>query len=732
VVKQDERAYVDVPRIIDSVIQSAHSVVATNELDRSLAFNCARLSYLHPAYDMVGGRIEMGRLHKETPATFAESVQELMKASTPLLTSRYLHSVNLFLACLEGLIVEERDFEFTYDAVIALENNYLLRSGDRILERPQYMFLRLAVVSSADNFGAMSRTYEQLSKRLYFYGPTAMTYAGTTLGQMISSFSLRFDADNDAGRLDTLTQCAMITHGGGSIGLGVSNYPPNGSEQALTDTGGLRLLLRLLHDMSRRNAGSSSQGRGRITAFIQPWHPELYVFLNECKRMNREASVRTRGLFYGISVPDIFMRHVDEQGVWSFFNPSDVPDLMNTHGLLFEDSYCAYESQNLATHVLPALDVWNAILLAETEALGPAIVFRDAMNDKSNLSHEGCLDFAGQAADGVLPSSVGETATCNTASVVLPKFVLEDKTFDYESLHDVVGTVTRNLNRMMALNSFPSLASAISYVRHRALGIGVIGLAETFIKMRMGFESSEARETGRSIMETIYHAALQTSCDLVSIYGSHPSFPGSALAFGKFQFDLWEAPVIGRNYDWEILRERIQKVGIANGQLVMISDTAECARLSGFTEGCEPLISNLSSKQSDSCKYLSLNPILVDEIQKHGLWTEELRLKLMLSRGSVRYLHELPSDVRKLYKSAWEIDVDLLLQHAILRGPFVCQSQSLVLYKERPCKYWLTKALFLAWKGGLKTGLFFLRSARRSSPWSSDDMVDGEHELASF
>ncbi|PPR04177.1 hypothetical protein CVT26_003817 [Gymnopilus dilepis] len=718
--------------IIDSVIRLAHPVVTTDELDRSLAFNCARLSYLHPAYDVVGGRIEMGRLHKETPATFGECVRELMNTRmccpTPTLTSRYLHSVHLFLPSLEAMIVEERDFNFTYDAVLALEDNYLLRSGERVLERPQYMFMRLSVVSSADNLVAISETYEQLSQKLYFYGSTAMIYAGTTLGQMVPSFSLRFDTDDDAGRLDTLTQCAMINYGGGSVGLGIFDYPPNGSEQALTDTGGLRLLLRLLHDMSKRIGGSASQGRGRITAYIQPWHPELYVFLNECKRMTRETFVQTRGLFYGVCIPDIFMRRVDEHGIWSFFNPADVPDLMNAHGSAFDDLYCMYENQNLATNTLPALDVWNAILLAEMEALGPAIVFKDAMNKKSNLAHEGCINFAGQAADSVLPSSVGETAICNTASIALPAFVLEDKTFDHERLHDVVKTVTRSLNRMMALNSFPSLASAISYVRHRALGIGVMGFAEALINMRMGFESTEAMETGRSITETIYHAALEASCDLVGVYGIHPSFPGSALSLGKFQFDLWDVPASSKKYDWEALRVRIQEIGTANGQLVMMSDTTGCARLSGYTEACEPLLSNLMSKRSGSDNYLALNPLLVRDIQRLGLWTEELRLKLMLSRGSVRFLYELPSDLRKLYKSAWEIDVDLLLQHAIFRGPFVCQSQSVILYKERPCKYWLSNALFLGWKGGLKTGLFLLRSVKRSSRLSSDDGVNIEYE----
>ncbi|PPQ66496.1 hypothetical protein CVT26_011184 [Gymnopilus dilepis] len=693
-------------RIIDNVVHSARPVITTNELDKLLAFNCAQLSHIHPFYDMVGGRIEMGRLYKETPPTFMESLQILSEGATPYLSSSYVQSAYIFLPYLQASIVEERDFNFTYDAVLALEHLYLLRSGQRVLERPQYMFMRLAVVSSADNLAAIMETYELLSTMVYFYSSSSIVYAGTTLGQMIPSFALHFDVSSDVGQSDTLTQCAMINYAGGSLGLGVSNYPPDlnddGSESG---SSGLGMLLRVLYDMTSRIGRSTMHGRGRITVYIEPWHPELHIFLAESKRITLEGSTHGRGLFFGVSVPDLFMRRVEDNETWTFFNPDDVPSLLGTYGSAFEDLYVKFEADGLGMSSLPARDVWDSIQFAEMEGLGPAIVFKDAMNRKSNLSHVGCIGFAGQAADSILPSSTEETAMCNTASIVLPAFVTNDHLFDYGRLHDVVKIVTRNLNRMMVVNSHPSLAAAISYVRHRALGIGVTGLAETFIRMRLGFESEAAMAAGRAILETVYHAALESSCELVEVYGPHSSFLGSALFRGELQFDLWNYEPVGGRYDWNALRNRIRQNGVVNGQLVMLSDMGGCARLTGYTDGCEPL---LRQQFADLCEL--------------GLWNEELRLKLMLSRGSVRFIGDIPTDLKKLYKTAWEIDMEFILQHAIKRGPFVCQSQSIILYRERPTRSWLNDVLRFAWKSGLKTGVYFLRGGKSGFRWAGEDV----------
>ncbi|PPQ76655.1 hypothetical protein CVT26_013945 [Gymnopilus dilepis] len=665
-------------RILDDVMKSAQPVITANELDTLLASVTARLSYVHPAYEKVAGRMAMGALYKETPSTFSESIKLSFKDHSAHFTTMYRQAVNALAPFLDAEIVADRDFDLTYDVVLLFKDVYLMRRAGRLLERPQHLFLRISVAINGPNLNGVRKTYGHLSKGLYIHEPSAMIYAGTTLGQMIPRYSLPFDGKTSMDRFMKLTECSMISYAGGSVSLSVSDYPAEGELVEGRPSTGVPAITRVFDSVIHRIGNGGDLTRGKITMYMEPWHSEIFHFLQSNTKVFAERLAQTRGLFFALWIPDLFLRRVEQGGNWSLFRPGDVPLLTSTLGNEFDEAYQMYEHRRLAVRSIPAKDLWDVILngIMETGA-------------KSNLAHIGRLRHGGPAADTALFSSSCETGISATASIVLPAFVSVDGTFNYQLLHRIAKSVTRDLNRVLLLNNYPSMPTAASYVLHRSIGIGIIGLADTFIALRLPYESDEALQVGRHIMETIYHGSLDMSCDLVDLYGAYPTFPGSPLSKGYFQFDLWNVEVSNDRYDWNALRMRIMHRGVANAHVVLLTDTASSSRLTSYTEGFDPLLSPVLLKGFACTAYVSLHVGLINELQKLGLWDDAMRQDLLGSCGSVQTIDRIPTVVKTLFKTAWEVKQNAIVRHAVARAPFVCQSQSIMMYRDGPSRHWL-------------------------------------------
>ncbi|PPQ74767.1 hypothetical protein CVT26_005012, partial [Gymnopilus dilepis] len=735
-IRDEEKAVTNVTRIVEEVMRSAQPVIAANELDALLATVTARLSHIHPAYEKVAGRMAMGALYKETPSTFTESIKlsfkerkfgplcgmstfnmhifvaDLLRGTildSAQFSTVYRHSVNALIPYLDAEVVEERDFNLTYDSVLLFRDVYLMRAEGRLLERPQHLYLRISIAVNGPNLIGVRKTYSHLSKGLYIHEPSTMIYAGTTLGQMIPRYSLPFDGRSSMGKFMKLTECSMITYTGGSISLDLTDFPAEGEIVEDRPSTGVSAIVRVFDSVIHRIGKGGDLARGKITMYMEPWHCEIFHFLQSNMRMFTERPIQVRGLFFALWVPDLFLHRVERDENWSLFRPGDVPRLANVWGAEFSDAYQMYEERGLAVQSVRAKDLWTVILDGIMQSGGPSIMFKDAANSKNNLTHIGRLSHGGPAADTILYSSDCETGICATASIVLPAFVSIDGSFNFQLLHRIAKSVTRDLNRVLLLNSYPSMPTTASYILHRSIGIGIVGLADTFVSLRIPYDSEDAIRTSRLIMETIYHGSLQMSCDLVDLYGVYPTFSGSPLSRGVFQFDSWSFDNSGSRYDWDSLRTRIMQRGVVNSQLVLLTDTSSSSRLSSCTEGFEPIVSNVLVKGFASTAYVALNVNLVSELQKLGLWDDAMRHELLQTCGSVQRIERIPSDVRNLFKTAWEVEQKNIVRHAVSRAPFVCQSQSVMMYRESVSPHWLNECLISAWKNGLKTGIYVLR-----------------------
>ncbi|PPQ85958.1 hypothetical protein CVT26_012658, partial [Gymnopilus dilepis] len=526
VVREGEKEFVDVSRIVNSVMNSASPVVVAGELDHLLAGVTARLSHIHPAYDKVAGRIAMGSIYKETPPLFSTSIRLMLQTQSIQFTSIYKESVNALLPYLDCEIVEKNDFDFAYDSVVLFRDVYLMRDAGRLLERPQYLFMRIAVSVNGTNLAAVRRTYVDLAKGLYIHEASTMINAGTMLAQVVARHSLPFSGQSTMDKFIKLTECSMICYGGGSVAIGASEFPAEGEVVDGRSSNGLRAISRVFDNIVHRVGKGPAFSRGKITIYVEPWHSEMYRFLEGNAKAFFEHQPHARGLYFALWIPDLFMDRVRSGENWSLFRPGDVPGLASSWGEDFNMKYRNYESRGLAAHTVSAKALWDTIVDGILRTGGPSIMFKDSVNgeSKSNLVHVGTLTFGGIAADTALTASSNETGICATASLVLPAFVSTDGTFDYQLLHRTVTSITQDLNRILLINSYPSMPATASYLASRCIGIGIVGLADAFIDLRLPYDSDKAVQTGRNIMETVYHAALQTSCDLVEVYGAYPTF----------------------------------------------------------------------------------------------------------------------------------------------------------------------------------------------------------------
>ena len=757
------------------VIDQLYDGISTSKIDELTCEQCAALSTQHPDYAILAARIFVSNHHKNTITLFSEVIEQLWlftdstNVHNPLVSEELYNMVNTNKELFNQIIVHDRDNLFDYFGLKTLERSYLFKINGTIVERPQHMWLRVSIGIHGNNISAIRETYDLMSQKYFTHATPTLFNAGTKRPQLSSCYLLAMEEDSLEGIFNTLQDCAKISKYAGGIGLHIHNIRANHSLIRGTNgtSTGVVPMLKVFNDTARF-INQSGKRNGSFAIYLEPWHPDIEDFL-ELKRNHGDEDMRARDLFYALWIPDLFMERVKTDELWSYFCPNECPGLSDVYGEQFKQLYEQYES---APHAIrkqvKARDLWYKILDSQMETGTPYLLYKDAANNKSNQKNLGTIKSSNLCTEIMEYSNEEETAVCNLASVALPAFVKKDKTFDYDQLHHVVGVITRNLNKIIDINYYPTDKTRRSNLLHRPIGIGVQGLADTFVLMDIAFHSDTAKEVNKNIFETIYHGALEMSCDLsverkeymnqlneiihenpvieavifndkpdtlVSKYiyhldlkldpsiensilaelnlddtcaGAYSSFEGSPASKGILQFDMWNVTPSVR-YDWNSLKKRIQIYGIRNSLLVAPMPTASTSQILGYNECFEPFTSNIYSRRTMAGEFILPNKYLMRELIDMGLWNEEIKNNIIANKGSVQQLTVLPQHMRDKYKIVWEIPMKHIIDMSADRGAFVCQSQSLNLWLEDPNYNTLTSMHFYSWTKGLKTGIYYLR-----------------------
>lgn len=713
---------VDSTLVAQKVIEGLYEGVKTSELDRLACEIAASLAASHHDYGLLAARIAVSNMHKCTLKSFSQNIvrlyQHVDKATgraAPLVSKEIYEIALQESERLDSMIVYDRDFAFDYFGYKTLERSYLLKIEGQVAERPQQMFMRVALGIHGYQIDRVLETYELMSQRYFTHGTPTLFNAGTPKAQMSSCFLLTLKEDSIEGIFESLKQCAKISQMAGGIGFSLHHIRASGSY--IRGTGGISNgiipMLRVFNDTARYVDQGGGKRKGSFAAYLEPWHADIFAFLDLRKNTGKEE-LRTRDLFTALWVPDLFMKRIEENGTWSLFCPSEAPGLDDCWGKVFEEKYLQYESQGLARRVVKAQDLWLKILEAQIETGTPYILFKDACNQKSNQRHLGTIKSSNLCAEIVEYCSADEIAVCNLASIALPRFASQSD-FDHQKLFDVTQVAVRNLNSIIERNVYPLEEARKSNFRHRPIGLGVQGLADLFMQMRLPFESEQAAELNKEIFETLAFAALSCSCDIAKELGTYESYEGSPLSQGLFQHDLWGVTPSTR-WDWEQLRARIKKYGLRNSLLIALMPTASTSQILGNTESIEPLTSNLYTRRVLSGEFIVVNRHLIEDLSRLGLWNEKTKQKILQANGSIQLIDEIPSTIKELYKTVWEIKQKTLIDMAADRGAFICQSQSLNLYLEKPTVSRLSAMHLYSWKKGLKTGIYYLRTKAAAQP----------------
>lgn len=707
---------VDVTEIAKKTIEGIYNGITTTELDTLAAEVAASRITIHPDYSVLAARIAISNLHKNTLESFSATMSLLYGhvdahsgLHKPLIAEDVYKLSVKYATRIDEAICHARDYEFDYFGFKTLEKSYLMRMGGRIVERPQHMFMRVALGIHKDNIEDVLRTYHLMSERWFIHATPTLFNAGTPKNQMSSCFLLTMKEDSIEGIYDTLKQCAKISQSAGGIGLSIHNIRAKGSFISGTNgtSNGIVPMLRVFNDTARYVDQGGGKRKGAIAVYLEPWHADIEDFL-ELRKNHGKEELRARDLFYGLWIPDLFMRRVEANQDWSLFCPNEAPGLYDCWGEDFDKLYIRYENEGRARKIIKAQDLWFRILNAQIETGNPYLLYKDAANAKSNQQNLGTIRGSNLCTEIIEYTSPDEVAVCNLASIALPRYV-ENNTFRFDRLYEVVYHVTQNLNRIIDENYYPVPEARKSNLRHRPIGIGVQGLADVFILLRLPYESDEARILNINIFETIYYAALKASNELAKQQGPYETFHGSPLSKGLFQFDLWGVKPTDR-YNWDSLRQSIVRYGVRNSLLIAPMPTASTSQILGNTECFEPITSNIYVRRVLSGEYVVVNKYLVNDLIQLGLWNDEMKKKIIAGNGSIQHIQEIPDDVKQLYKTAWEIKQRTLIDMAAERGPYICQSQSLNLFVAEPTVAKLTSMHFYAWKKGLKTGIYYLRT----------------------
>eukprot|EP00049_Salpingoeca_infusionum_P018977 m.359580 g.359580 ORF g.359580 m.359580 type:complete len:823 (+) comp18636_c0_seq1:179-2647(+) len=730
--------HVDAGLVSLKVLEGIKPDVTTVELDELAADICASLTTSHPDYAVLGARIAVSNLHKETEDDFLKVIDSLHKCvnpetkqPAPLIADDVFAFAQKHADRLNAEIDYTRDMSFNFFGFKTLERSYLLKINRKIVERPQHMFMRVSLGIHGDDIESVIETYHSMSLGLYTHASPTLFNAGTPRPQMSSCFLLTMKDDSIEGIYDTLKTCAMISKTAGGIGISMHNIRARGSYIAGTNghSNGLVPMLRVFNNTARYVDQGGNKRPGAFATYLEPWHADISEFLNLKKNTGIEEE-RARDLFYALWVPDLFMERVERNQDWTLMCPHECPGLSDVYGDEFVALYERYEREGRGRRTIPAQKLWFEILESQTETGTPYMLYKDACNSKSNQKNLGTIKSSNLCTEIIEYSSPDEVAVCNLASIALNKFVKADKTFDYERLHATARSLTRNLNRIIDVNHYPVPEARKSNMRHRPIGIGVQGLADCFALMRLPFTSEEARKVNSYIFETIYHGALTESAEIAKVQGHYETFPGSPASKGIFQFDMWgkTAADLSGMYDWDSLREQVKATGIRNSLLLAPMPTASTANILGNNESVEPFHSNIFSRRVLSGSFQVVNKHLLKDLVELGLWSQEVKQQIILGEGSVQHIECIPAEIKALYKTVWELKQRDLIDMAADRGAFIDQSQSFSVHIAEPNFGKLTSMHFYGWKKGLKTGMYYLRS--RAATQAIRFTVDAEKDKA--
>ncbi len=722
--------------VAKKVIEGIYDGVPTTELDNLAAETAASLATKHPDYAILASRIAVSNLHKNTIKSFSETMKKLYLyvdksngKKSPLIADDVWQVIEENAEVLDSTIIYDRDFSFDYFGFKTLEKAYLLKVDGKIVERPQHMFMRVALGIHKADIDSVVVTYNLLSERWFTHATPTLFNAGTPKAQMSSCFLLTMKEDSIDGIYDTLKQTAKISQSAGGIGLAIHDIRATGSYIGGTNgtSNGIVPMLRVFNDTARYVDQGGGKRKGAFAIYIEPWHADIFSFLDLRKNHGKEE-MRARDLFYALWICDLFMKRVEADGEWSLFCPNEAPGLSDCYGEAFETLYTQYETEGRARKTIKAQELWFAILDSQIETGTPYMLYKDAANSKSNQKNLGTIKSSNLCTEIIEYTSPDEVAVCNLASIALPRFVINGS-FDQQKLYEVTYQATLNLNKIIDNNYYPVEEARNSNLRHRPIGLGVQGLADAFILLRLPFESELAKILNKNIFETIYFAAMTASKDLAIKEGAYSTFHGSPLSKGIFQFDMWNVQPSTR-WDWDSLRKEVMEHGVRNSLLVAPMPTASTSQILGNNECFEPYTSNIYSRRVLSGEFIIVNKHLLKDLVSLGLWNNDMKNRIIAANGSIQKITEIPADLKELYKTVWEIKQRNLIDMAADRGAFICQSQSLNLFVDSPTASKLTSMHFYGWKKGLKTGMYYLRSQAATQAVQFTIEKQGSEEMA--
>jgi ribonucleoside-diphosphate reductase alpha chain len=704
--------------IAKKVIDGLYDGVTTIELDNLAAEIAASMTTRHPDFTKLAARISISNLHKVTEESFTNTMKRLYTYVNPktdenasLLSTKVYGIIRENAKKLDDAVDYNRDYNYDYFGYKTLERSYLMKLDGKIVERPQHMLMRVSVGIHMEDIEAAINTYNLMSEKWFTHATPTLFNAGTPKPQLSSCFLLTMQDDSIDGIYDTLKQCAKISQSAGGIGLSIHNVRATGAYIKGTNgnSNGIVPMLRNFDMTARYVDQGGGKRKGSFAIYLEPWHADIFDFL-ELKKNHGKEELRARDLFYALWIPDLFMRRVEENGDWSLFSPDEASGLHDAYGDEFDKLYHKYEREGKARKTIKAQELWFEILESQIETGTPYVLYKDHANKKSNQKNLGTIRSSNLCTEIMEYTSKDEVAVCNLASIALNKFVNENGEFDHKKLYEITKVVTRNLNRVIDVNYYPIPEARYSNMKHRPIGIGVQGLADTFMLLNMPFESPAARKLNKEIFETIYYSAMETSMEEAIVDGPYESFPGSPVSKGIFQFDMWGVEPDSGRWDWYELKQKVRKNGIRNSLLVAPMPTASTSQILGNNECFDPYSSNIYTRRELSGEFIVVNKHLMKDLIKLGLWDERMKNRIMEANGSVQNVPEIPQHIKDLYKTVWEISQKTIIDMSADRGAFICQSQSLNIHLQDANFGKMTSMHFYAWKKGLKTGMYYLRT----------------------
>ena len=715
---------VDPVKVAMRVIEGLYDGVTTSELDNLAAETAATMTVQHPDYARLAARIAVSNLHKNTKKSFSEVMTDLYNyvnprtgKKAPLLSDETYKVIMDNAATLDSTLIYNRDFGYDYFGFKTLERSYLLKINGEIAERPQHMLMRVAIGIHQDDIAEAIETYELMSKKIFTHATPTLFNAGTPKPQMSSCFLLQVQDDSIDGIYDTLKQTAKISQSAGGIGLSIHNVRATGSYIRGTNgtSNGIVPMLKVYNDTARYVDQGGGKRKGSFAIYMEPWHADVFDFLDLRKNTGKEE-MRARDLFYAMWIPDLFMKRVEENGNWTLMCPNECPHLFDTYGDEFEKLYTGYEELGKGRKTIKARELWEKILEAQIETGTPYMLYKDAANRKSNQKNLGTIRSSNLCTEIMEYTAKDEVAVCNLASIAIPMFIEEnekgEKYFNHQRLFEVTKKITRNLDTVIDRNYYPVKEAENSNFRHRPIGLGIQGLADAFIMLRMPFTSDEAKLLNKEIFETIYFAAVTSSMEIAKAKEPYSTFKGSPMSEGEFQFNLWgvsEDDLSGR-WDWKGLRKDVKKHGVRNSLLVAPMPTASTSQILGNNEAFEPYTSNIYTRRVLSGEFIVVNKHLLEDLVELGLWNNAMKEDIMRANGSIQHIDAIPQELKDLYKTVWEMSMKDIIDMSRQRGYFIDQSQSLNLFMQDANYSKLTSMHFYAWKSGLKTGMYYLRT----------------------